>query len=126
MWQHITRRQWLQVAAAAAAAGAAWTIVPRHVLGEANTGIDQASVDLMANFFASVRDRQQPISDPFTTIAASVRATCATSPCCFGGSCGGIPKKKISSATPRPARWSAAHNGSRTRFERIFLRREFP
>lgn len=34
--------------------------------GDTNTGIDQASVDLMANFFASVRDRQQPISDAFT------------------------------------------------------------
>jgi myo-inositol 2-dehydrogenase / D-chiro-inositol 1-dehydrogenase len=33
MLQHITRRQWLQ---GAAAAGAAWTIVPRHVLGGAN------------------------------------------------------------------------------------------
>ncbi len=33
MLQHITRRQWLQ---GAAAAGAAWTIVPRHGLGGAN------------------------------------------------------------------------------------------
>ncbi|MDY0166000.1 MAG: Gfo/Idh/MocA family oxidoreductase [Thermoguttaceae bacterium] len=31
-----------------------------------NTGRDQATPDLMANFFASVRDRQQPISDAFT------------------------------------------------------------
>ncbi len=33
---------------------------------EANTGIDQASPDLMANFFAAVHDRQLPISDVFT------------------------------------------------------------
>jgi hypothetical protein len=33
--------------------------------GGTNSGIDQASVELMANFFASVRDRQQPISDAF-------------------------------------------------------------
>jgi myo-inositol 2-dehydrogenase / D-chiro-inositol 1-dehydrogenase len=34
--------------------------------GGTNSGIDQASEDLMANLFASVRDRQQPISDVFT------------------------------------------------------------
>ena len=33
---------------------------------EANTGIDQASPDLMANFFAAVQDRQLPISDVYT------------------------------------------------------------
>jgi predicted dehydrogenase len=33
---------------------------------EANTGVDQASPDLMANFFAAVHDRQLPISDVFT------------------------------------------------------------
>ncbi|MDZ7618789.1 MAG: hypothetical protein U1E05_17425, partial [Patescibacteria group bacterium] len=31
-----------------------------------NVGVDQASADHMANFFASVRDRQQPVSDVFT------------------------------------------------------------
>ena len=31
-----------------------------------NTGIDQATPDLMANFFAAVRDRQQPVSDALT------------------------------------------------------------
>ena len=33
---------------------------------ERNTGIDQASPDLMANFFAAVQDRKLPISDVFT------------------------------------------------------------
>lgn len=43
------------------------TIDPESIAtGGTNTGIDQASVDLMANFFESVRDRQQPISDAFT------------------------------------------------------------
>ena len=31
-----------------------------------NSGIDQATPDQMANFVASVRDRQEPIADVFT------------------------------------------------------------
>ena len=34
--------------------------------GGTNSGVDQASADHMANFFASVQDRQQPVSDVFT------------------------------------------------------------
>jgi len=32
----------------------------------ANTGRDQATVEHMRNLYASVRDRQQPVSDVFT------------------------------------------------------------
>jgi myo-inositol 2-dehydrogenase / D-chiro-inositol 1-dehydrogenase len=34
--------------------------------GGTNSGVDQASVDQMADFFTSVRERQQPVADAFT------------------------------------------------------------